>query len=83
MPGQAQLKPWLGLQYRDPDTGAAIDAAPYEVSYTNGIKLEGVLDGAAQVRHPDMPDAQVKQVIYKAREPDTEKSAGLLNTLLS
>jgi len=83
MPGSAELRPWLGLNYLDPDTGLPIENAPYDVRYAGGVVQSGTLNTSGQARHDTVPDAKVVEVVYKPRKPHADQPIERLKTLLA
>jgi type VI secretion system secreted protein VgrG len=73
---------WIGLDYRDPDTGGGIDGAGYAIHFEGGKVLSGKLDAQGRAEHEGIDPRQVKKVIYKPREPGQDKPHAPLEELL-
>ncbi|MBL8404390.1 MAG: type VI secretion system tip protein VgrG [Dechloromonas sp.] len=81
--GNTEIKDWIGLDYRDPETGEAIANANYEIHFTGGPVLTGKLDGQGLAQHDNVQRKAVSKVVYKPRQPDKDKPYLPLNELLA
>ncbi|MFS2015322.1 type VI secretion system Vgr family protein [Massilia sp. CT11-108] len=73
---------WIGLDYRDADTGEGVDGAEYEIHFDKGPVLNGTLDANGKTRRENVANKPVKKVIYKPRTAGTDKPAAPLSDLL-
>lgn len=81
--GKTEIKDWIGLDYRDPETGEAIADAGYEIHFAGGSVLTGKLDGQGLAQHDSVERKAVTKVVYKPRQPDEDKPHMPLNELLA
>lgn len=80
--GQSEIKDWVGLDYRDPETGDAIAGAGYEIHFAGGQVLSGRLDGQGIAQHDNVDHKPVTKVVYKPRPADKDKPYASLSELL-
>ncbi|WP_295003836.1 type VI secretion system Vgr family protein [uncultured Dechloromonas sp.] len=81
--GNTEIKDWIGLDYRDPETGEAIANAGYEIHFAGGPVLTGKLDGQGLAQHDNVERKAVTKVVYKPRQPDKDKPYMPLSELLT
>jgi type VI secretion system secreted protein VgrG len=80
--GTVQIQDWIGLDYRDPETGEGIASAGYEIHFKGGPVLSGDLDKQGVARHDNVDRKEVLKVVYKPRPPDEDKPYPPLDELL-
>ncbi len=80
LPG-ADIKNWIELDYRDPETRKGIANNGYKIFFKNGTTLAGKLDANGFARHENVPPETIKKVVYETQE-GKEKIANPLEELL-
>ena len=80
LPG-ANIKNWIELDYRDPETRAGVANNGYKIFFKNGTTLAGKLDTNGFARHENIPPETIKKVVYEIQE-GKEKIAKPLEELL-
>ncbi|MCH7391127.1 DUF2345 domain-containing protein, partial [Acinetobacter dispersus] len=80
LPG-AEIKNWIELDYRDPETRKGIANNGYKIFFKNGTTLAGKLDANGFARHENVPPETIKKVVYEPQE-GKEKIANRLEELL-
>ena len=81
--GKTEIKNWIALDYRDPETGEAISGAGYEIHFKNGSVQTGSLNAQGSARHDNIERDQVRKVVYKPRAPEDDKPYSPLSDLLA
>ncbi|ENX12527.1 hypothetical protein F895_02901 [Acinetobacter sp. CIP 64.2] len=80
LPG-TDIKNWIELDYRDPETRKGIANNGYKIFFKNGTTLAGKLDANGFARHENVPPETIKKVVYEPQE-GKEKIANRLEELL-
>ncbi len=80
LPG-ADIKNWIELDYRNPETRKGIANNGYKIFFKDGTTLAGKLDTNGFARHENIPPETIKKVVYEIQE-GKEKIANPLEELL-
>jgi len=79
--GVTKIPDWIGIDYRDPRTGAPIAAAQYEIHLVGGAVIGGALDESGKGVHENVQRKDVEKVVYKPRSPQSERPVSPLERL--
>ncbi|SEM34874.1 DUF2345 domain-containing protein, partial [Acinetobacter sp. DSM 11652] len=77
----ADIKNWIELDYRDPETRKGVANNGYKILFKNGTTLAGKLDANGFTRHENIPPETIKKVEYETQE-GKERNADPLEELL-
>lgn len=80
LPG-VDVKNWIELDFRDPETRKGIANNTYKIFFKDGTTLAGKLDTNGFARHENIPPETIKKVVYDTQE-GKEKIANPLEELL-